>query len=64
MRLQLDGPDGQAAAKASRQHGVVSYAQLIDAGLTQSGVQRRAAIGRLHRLHRGVYAVGHPGVEQ
>ncbi|MGH2952804.1 MAG: type IV toxin-antitoxin system AbiEi family antitoxin domain-containing protein [Solirubrobacterales bacterium] len=47
---------------ASRQHGVVSYEQLIAAGLTPSGVARRVRAGRLHRIHRGVYAVGHRGL--
>jgi very-short-patch-repair endonuclease len=37
----------------------VTVAQLEALGLGRSGVQRRAAAGRLHRVHRGVYAVGH-----
>jgi predicted transcriptional regulator of viral defense system len=44
---------------ASRQHGVVSRAQLTSAGLTRQGIERRCERGRLVRLHQGVYAVGH-----
>jgi len=29
-------------------------------GLTASGVRKRITRGRMHRVHRGVYAVGHP----
>jgi predicted transcriptional regulator of viral defense system len=48
------------AALARRQHGVLSLRQLGDIGLSASGVRNRVASGRLHRVHRGVYAVGHP----
>ena len=44
---------------ARRQHGVVALEQLVALGLSARAVQQRAARGRLHRLHRGVYAVGH-----
>jgi very-short-patch-repair endonuclease len=44
---------------AARQHGVVSVPQLRAAGLDSAAVARRARAGRLHRIHRGVYAVGH-----
>jgi very-short-patch-repair endonuclease len=52
--------DAEIAALAARQHGVVTTAQLAALGLAQRGVSHRAAAGRLHRVHRGVYAVGHP----
>src|SRR4051794_32206741 len=44
---------------AARQHGVVSIRQLAALGLDREAVRRRVADGRLHPLHRGVYAVGH-----
>jgi very-short-patch-repair endonuclease len=37
----------------------VSYEQLIALGLSVKAIQYRVAIGRLHRIHQGVYAVGH-----
>jgi hypothetical protein len=48
------------AELATRQHGVVSVAQLTtELGYSHSAVIRAAAGGRLHRLYRGVYAIGH-----
>lgn len=47
------------AGLAKRQHGVVSLAQLRSLGLNRSRVTRWLADGRLHLIHRGVYAVGH-----
>jgi very-short-patch-repair endonuclease len=41
------------------QHGVVSRAQLLDLGYSRTGIKRRLDKRRLHRVHRGVYAVGH-----
>jgi predicted transcriptional regulator of viral defense system len=52
-------PDQRVAKLAGRQWGVVSLAQLRAAGLSDDAVQRRVGAGRLHRLHHGVYAVGH-----
>jgi predicted transcriptional regulator of viral defense system len=44
---------------AARQHGVVSHAQLVELGFGAGAIKYRRGVGRLHLLHRGVYAVGH-----
>jgi predicted transcriptional regulator of viral defense system len=49
---------GRLARLAARQHGVVTLAQLYSLGFSDSQVRTRAAAGWLHRLHRGVFAVG------
>ena len=38
---------------------MVSRAELLAAGLGQGGIEHRVRCGRLHLVHRGVYAVGH-----
>jgi very-short-patch-repair endonuclease len=55
-------PDGRIAALARRQHGVVSRAQLRALGISEPAIEGRVKRGRLHTLHRGVYAVGHMSV--
>jgi len=52
------------AALATRQHGVLSRGQLLAAGLSPRTIERRCAAGGLHRLHRGVYALGHGRVSR
>jgi hypothetical protein len=47
------------AELAEGQWGVVSLAQLRGLGLGERAVQQRAQVGRVRRVHRGVYAVGH-----
>lgn len=51
--------DRAIAALAEVQYGVVSHAQLIELGLSEAAIQWRLRVGRLHRLYRGVYLVGH-----
>jgi predicted transcriptional regulator of viral defense system len=51
--------DVDIATLASRQHGVVALYQLNRLGLTKNAVGERVKAGRLHPIHRGVYAVGH-----
>ena len=49
--------DAALAALATTQHAVFELDQLRDAGLTAGAVYRRAATGRLHRIHRRVYSL-------
>ena len=51
--------DRLIAQIAESQHGVISIAQLYAIGLSHEAVAYRVRIGRLHRLFRGVYSVGH-----
>jgi hypothetical protein len=45
---------------AGGQYGVVRHAHLLALGIPASTVGRWLADGRLHAVHQGVYAVGHP----
>jgi very-short-patch-repair endonuclease len=56
------GRDAAIARIAARQHGVVTSRQLLIAGVSRSAISDRLSAGRLHRVHRGVYAVGHPNI--
>lgn len=63
--LKLPAPDRVQAAVATvaaRQHGVITTAQLHRCGLISARITNWVHAGRLHRIHRGVYAVGHPGL--
>jgi very-short-patch-repair endonuclease len=44
---------------AAEQHGIVTRAQLLDAGVGSKHVDHWIKTGRLIRLHQGVYALGH-----
>lgn len=54
---------GQLRSLIARQHGVVTRRQLLDAGLTARMIEVRLRTGRLHRVHRGVYAAGPPDLD-
>jgi len=51
--------DRAVAGIAARQRRLVTRAQLAGAGLGRGAIEHRVAQGRLHRMHRGVYLVGH-----
>jgi hypothetical protein len=56
---QTRGADARIADLADRQHGVVARRQLLSLGVGGEAIKQRLRAGRLHRLHRGVYSVGH-----
>ena len=51
--------DAATAALAARQHGVVARRQLAALGGGPGAVESRIEREGLHRIHQGVYAVGH-----
>jgi very-short-patch-repair endonuclease/predicted transcriptional regulator of viral defense system len=56
--------DVALAALAAGQHGIATLLQLREIGFADSAVSKRVRAGRLHRVHRGVYAVGHGALSQ
>jgi len=60
---RTEGRHQGLAELADRQHGVVSARQLRALGYSYDAIADAAAAGRLHRLHRGVYAVGRRGLD-
>jgi very-short-patch-repair endonuclease len=64
VKVGPTGVDRRIAMLADRQHGVIATRQLVALGLRQQSISDRAAAGRLHPVHRGVYAVGHPIVSR
>ncbi len=63
-RMAPPHDDHRIAALAASQFGVVERGQLRALGLSDPAIARRIRAGRLHRLRRGVYAVGHPVLGQ
>ena len=57
--LQTRHPESEIATLAEDQHGIVARRQLIGMGLGEDAIDGRVRRGGLHRLHPGVYAVGH-----
>jgi hypothetical protein len=41
---------------------LVTLGQLRALGVDHRAVSKRVSVGRLHRIHRAVYAVGHPAL--
>ncbi|MGH2992344.1 MAG: type IV toxin-antitoxin system AbiEi family antitoxin domain-containing protein [Solirubrobacterales bacterium] len=60
-RLPAD-VDMALARLAERQHGVVARHQLLELGIGSRTIEYRMERARLHPVHRGVYALGRPGL--
>lgn len=58
-RFEERQPDVEIARLATRRGGVVARHELLALGLSHAAIGRRVKAGRLHLIHRGVYAVGH-----
>jgi very-short-patch-repair endonuclease len=58
--MHVTPPAGDAAivALARRRHGVVTTAQLLQAGFGHNAIASKVERGWLRRMHRGVYLVG------
>jgi very-short-patch-repair endonuclease len=52
--------DRALAGLAQRLYGVVARRQMRELGFKETAIAVRVRTGRLHRVHHGVYAVGHP----
>jgi very-short-patch-repair endonuclease len=52
----------RVAELAADEWGVLSVTELHRCGLNDQAIHIRVANGRLHPIHRGVYAVGHPAI--
>lgn len=49
---------------AAAQHGVVSRKQMRSLGMGDRAIDHAVTSGRLHRVFRGVYALGHPRLSE
>jgi very-short-patch-repair endonuclease len=59
MRTRYRTVEHALARIAEKQHGVVTRAQLLDAGLSPAGIHRRLRKGAVLPEYPGVYRVGH-----
>jgi very-short-patch-repair endonuclease len=56
--------DRRVGALAERQYGVVARQQLGELGWSEAAIEHWLHRGRLRKVHRGVYAVGHRALTQ
>jgi very-short-patch-repair endonuclease len=59
VRQSIPPVDRAIARIASRQKGLITWRQLLAAGVSKTSIKRWLREGRLHRVFRGVYLVGH-----
>jgi very-short-patch-repair endonuclease/predicted transcriptional regulator of viral defense system len=62
--ITLQDADALVRELGAAQHWVVTYGQLRALGLGPDSIRHRVKTGRLYPVHRGVYAVGRPALEQ
>src|SRR3954447_15506290 len=62
--LDATRPDVRLAVLAANQWGVVDTDDLRRCGLDKHAVARRVASGHLHRVYKGVFAVGHANLPE
>jgi hypothetical protein len=62
IRPQTQTVERGLADLARRQHGIVGRDQVVALGFEPGAIKRRIQAGRLHVIHRGVYAVGHTAI--
>ncbi|HEY1714958.1 MAG TPA: type IV toxin-antitoxin system AbiEi family antitoxin domain-containing protein, partial [Solirubrobacteraceae bacterium] len=63
--LPLVGRGGLGVAEvAALQHGLVTRGQLVALGFSAKAIEHRVRGGLLHRVHRGVFAVGHGSLSE
>jgi Transcriptional regulator, AbiEi antitoxin/Protein of unknown function (DUF559) len=60
MAREKSNASARAWTLAGKQHGIVARRQLLKLGYSEEAIEHRLAKGRLHRVARGVYAVGWP----
>ena len=58
-----DSVDRRIGRLARQYFGLVTRAQLTDLGLGRGAIDHRIKVGRLIKVHSGIYAVGHPRAE-
>jgi hypothetical protein len=58
-KVSIGHVDQAIADLADLQHGVVARRQLLALGISRARIEGQIRRGRLHPVHRGVYAVGH-----
>jgi very-short-patch-repair endonuclease len=65
QKARTASPEQVIRRLASKAHGVVTRAELLNAGITPEQIRQRMDKGLLLSVHRGVYRVGHhaPSVE-
>jgi Transcriptional regulator, AbiEi antitoxin/Protein of unknown function (DUF559) len=57
--METESAQPSVGELARRQWGIVTREQLVERGMSTRGISDWVRDGRLHRLHRGIYAYGH-----